>query len=385
MIHTHSFLALAVVSAVWFVVNAIDESYKNKAVTKILRISSALLLGIVACIPGFRLFGNAALSLSWIALGLTIAVILFVLIRYMIEADKRQLMQYIASWLYFIVPVLILALPQLIIWTFPQSAGGNFLKLQWGWAANEGDIWPWFWIKNVGVVMLLLIPATLASNRKFANLCYASTVLFAISNLVLFQPNTYDNNKLLYIWYLFAAIAVSAYFVTIMRRMKGLFGRSAIISIVLVLCMLSAVLTIGREIKSAGMLFYSADEVAVSQFIKTGTFKDSLFITGDQQLNPVAALAGRKIWLGSSIYVFFHGLKYADRIADIVAMYADPAAFKEIAGRLRIDYVYFSDYERSKYKTGPDYFIQNYPTVFNQGSIYVFAVSDRAIQKAGGQ
>ena len=63
----------------------------------------------------------------------------------------------------------------------------------------------------------------------------------------MFQPNTYDNNKLLYAAYFLVCGVVASYMVEIYRRLRTLPGRRALAVGALVLCTLSAVLTIGRD------------------------------------------------------------------------------------------------------------------------------------------
>ena len=61
-------------------------------------------------------------------------------------------------------------------------------------------------------------------------------------------------------------------------------------------------------------------------------------------------------------------------------MFKDSQDFKSLAIKNDIDYVYYSSYERDKFKTEPGFFINNYKTVFHMGDIYIFAVSKRALE-----
>ncbi|MDP4145259.1 MAG: hypothetical protein Q8936_12385 [Bacillota bacterium] len=368
MVHTHSFLAFGIISAMWSIVYLLKNEYKNEYITKFLKYDCVFLLLVFTIYPKFGLIA-AILSLILLA---------GIVILYIWQNDKQDIKNYIFSWFYFLVPVAILAIPQLIFWTFPQSSGNGFLRLQAGWAANEGDIWSWFWIKNVGIVLILLIPAILAAKRKFINIYFGATILFVISNLVLFQPNNYDNNKLLYIWYMFSAILVAAYIFSIFNRMKGIQGRWTLIAIVVFLGTFSGILTIGREIKSAGIENYSSAQVSAAEFVKANTPKDSIFITADEHLNPVSSLAGRNIYVGTGLYLAFHGLDTSSRAAEVKQMYESSNDFKHLADKNKIDYVFVSDYERNKYKIDLTYFEANYPLIYHKSNIYIFAISDRA-------
>ena len=93
-----------------------------------------------------------------------------------------------------------LAAPQLLCFTFKQAASGSFLRLHWNWV-NDKDSWLWFYVKNMGLIFLLMPPA-LACARRESRLFFAGgALLWLICELVVFQPNLYDNNKLIFVSY----------------------------------------------------------------------------------------------------------------------------------------------------------------------------------------
>ncbi|HEX9061555.1 MAG TPA: hypothetical protein VF941_15350, partial [Clostridia bacterium] len=293
----------------------------------------------------------------------------------------KDVKSYINKWLWFVVPVTCLALPQLIYWTFRQtSSGSGFLRLQFGWQANEGDIWSWFWIKNIGVVYLFLLPALVSAGKKWWSIYSGPLVLFVIANFILFQPNNYDNNKLFYIWYIFSTILVSAFIFTIHNRLKGIRGREVLLAIFIFYGSLSGVLTIGRELYSNGtQMLFDSNNLKAAEIIKANTPKDAVFLTADQHLNTVAALTGRNILSGTSLYLFFHGLDKSSRDADVEKMFKDPGSFNSLKDKYNVDYVYISNFEKDKFKIGTENFA-NYPTLYNGGDISIYAVSDRAVK-----
>ena len=64
----------------------------------------------------------------------------------------------------------------------------------------------WFWIKNVGPVYLLMLPAALNAPPKLKGLCLGALLVYAAAELYQFQPNVYDNNKLFYVAFADAAL-----------------------------------------------------------------------------------------------------------------------------------------------------------------------------------
>ena len=110
-----------------------------------------------------------------------------------------------------------LAMPQLITWSFPQTVKGGSLQFRFNWVNNQGngrliDGYVWFWVKNVGLIWLLMIPAALfddsAMDRATGRgdtrqvrraLGLGAACVYVVAELIQFQPNVYDNNKLFYV------------------------------------------------------------------------------------------------------------------------------------------------------------------------------------------
>jgi len=313
MIHTHSFLAFGVIAFVWFVIELIKET-------------------------------------------------------------KR--IEYIKKWLYFGIPVAILALPQLMFWTFSQATGDGFTRFHFNWA-NEGDIWLWFYIKNIGIVFILALPAFLSVSKRLQKIYIAPLVLFLIADFIVFQPNLYDNNKLFYMWYLFTVIIVVAFLLQIHSLLKPLKARYLLLAFVIFAGTFSGLLTYGREFNSKTYLFSPAQQKAAS-FVNKNLPKDALFLTATNHLNTIAALTGRDIYCGSAIYIFFHGLDFHGREKEIKQMYTNKHQFAKLTREKKIDYVYLSVYERKKYGVSANYF-KAYPKIYDADGITIFAVSHKAI------
>ncbi len=92
--------------------------------------------------------------------------------------------------------------------------GQQMLRLHFNWinGRNDGtlkDSYLWFYIKNIGLVYLLLIPAFVHAKPKQRWLYDGGLAILALAELVVFQPNNYDNNKLLYVWHMLGCVLVA--------------------------------------------------------------------------------------------------------------------------------------------------------------------------------
>ncbi len=279
---------------------------------------------------------------------------------------------------------LALALPQLLTWTFPQTAGGGSLKFHLNWVNNDGgliDGWLWFWVKNVGLVFLLFVPAALSADRRGRALAAGALTVFVLAETVLFQPNPYDNNKLFYVAFILMLPAAARYVVMVYDRISGIRWRSVLLAAFLVVSTLSAAVTLAREAISDYALF-SAGEASAAQFIEENAPGDAVVLTGGQHNNPVAALAGRKLVCGTGTYLYFHGVNYQRQQEAARAMYENPGDNAVLFDVYRVDYAYLSSYERADYAVDEAFFKENFPAVFENSEVTVYAVSPRAVAAA---
>ena len=262
-------------------------------------------------------------------------------------------------------------LPQLFGIIFKQtSSGNNFLRLHFNWA-NEGDNYFWFYIKNIGLVYLLLIPAFLWAGKALRWFYGGGLLILAVSELIVFQPNTYDNNKLLFVWHLLGCILVANLLVDLVKRIPQKAAGAAALSLVVMVCTLGSVLTLGRELVSRYEHF-GPDAIATGEYVRESTPKDALFLTGMQHLNPVASLAGANIMCGSTLYVYFHGMNYSPQEAAIRELYETPS--RQQLEAWGIDYVMISNWERSDYQVDEAWFAENCTRIFSQGQFTLYQV-----------
>ncbi|HIT84740.1 MAG TPA: hypothetical protein IAA60_02415 [Candidatus Ornithomonoglobus intestinigallinarum] len=290
-------------------------------------------LGIIAgCMPMIH-------THSFLALGIISAVMFFAYLYE--EKDKKA---YIVNWVFYGAAALILAMPQLIFWTFSQTSGNSsFLNFRFNWV-NQNDPYLWFYIKNWGMAFLLAIPAFINAEKNQKKLFIAGAAIFALAEFIQFQPNEYDNNKLFYITYMITLIIVSDFAVNLYERLKGIKWRPYFAALVILSFTLSGALTIGREYVSGGM-YQTFDENAIetAEYIKENVPPDAVVLTDTDHLNPVVTLAGRTVYVGSSLYVYFHGFtdEYAEREAELEALKtASGEELKDFCTERGISYIY---------------------------------------------
>ncbi len=292
-----------------------------------------IILGAIAgCMPMIH-------THSFLALGIISAVLFFAYLY--VEKDKKQ---YVINWVWYGVIAVAMALPQLILWTFSQTSGNDsFLNFHFNWV-NENDPYLWFYIKNWGMAFLLAIPAFINAERDQKKLFAAGAVIFLLAELIQFQPNEYDNNKLFYITYMIVLIVVSGFLVDLYEKLKAVKWRAYFAVLVIAAFTFSGVLTIGREYVSGGIYqTFNDGDLEMADYIKENVPAEAVVLTDTDHLNPVVTLAGRTVYVGSSLYVHFHGFieEYQERSNELESLKtASAAEIREFCLEHGISYIY---------------------------------------------
>ena len=271
---------------------------------------------------------------------------------------------------------LALAAPQFFKWTMASVRSGNLLQGNLGWVTGaNGALTNWFvfFTVNVGVVFLAMWPMMFFLRGEKRSVFLGAAAIFLLANVIAFQPNLYDNNKLLYIWFMLTDILVCDWLWGLMEKLPRRGLRAAVAAAVVFLGTFSGVLSLMRETVSEYRLLSPAQAQA-AEFIVEETPPDSTFLTSTSHTNPVSVLAGRNIVCGSSLYLYFHGVDYQEREALLPAMYAGGDDFARYAAQLGVDYVYIGESELANYDVNYDFFRQNYPLVYEAGGISIFAL-----------
>ena len=308
--------------------------------------------------------------------------LLYALVRY-IRYHSLSRLRY---WALYGGIVCVLAVPQLLTWTFHQAfssaeSNGSFFSLTFNWVNNQGDGtlkdgYFWFYLKNIGLPFLLLLFSLFEKkpNRRFLA-CGAFTI-FVFAELVRFQPNIYDNNKLFYVWYMLMAVPAADYALSLFDKLKGLRSRWAIAVLSVFVFFASGSLSIARECVSNYQL-YGADEAEAAQYIENHTDEHSVFLTWTEHLNPVSSLAGRSIVCGPDLWLYYHGFQTWERQNDISAFYADPENNRDLLDRYNVSYIFVGPYERSGLTIDEETLEALYPVVFTSAnqSIQIYQVN----------
>lgn len=315
LLHTHSFLALGLLSAGWMVYDLIRSRGK--------RLGSWLIYGALACV---------------------------------LAAPQLFLWTFRHT-----------------------AGNSGFVRFRFNWVNNNGqgliDGYLWFYVKNIGVPVLLLVLGLADGKPRRRMIACGAFVIFLAAEFIQFQPNEYDNNKLFYVWWALCAVLAADYALEIFDRLRGLRSRYVLAGMLAVCCFATGSLSIARECVSDYEM-YSRGAVETAEYVENNTPEHSTFLTWTQHINPVSGLAGRDIVCGPGLWLYWHGYDLSTRENDIRLFYADPENNQEILTKYNVDYILVGDYERASLQIDEDALDALYPLVFESewGAMRIYQV-----------
>ncbi len=278
------------------------------------------------------------------------------------EYDK--LVGIIKRWvLFFILPIASMVLPQLLL-IYPHNAN-QLVYINFNWTGDSyGPII--FWLKNLSGYIVLYAIAYIFAPAKFKTFFNAFFSVFVITNIVVFQPNMWDNFKLVVWFVVICTIMLGFMLDTIYSRYKSL-GLYIVFTFILA-CSFTGILSFVREAQSSSLL-YSQSDINLSNFILSNTDKNSVFLTSTRHNNPVFSLAGRQVVMGYEGWLKSYGLDYDDRSLHSSVIYTGLDMSDRYVKKYNIDYIVIDDYVKKKYTVNEEIMLTRYPIVYDDGIV----------------
>lgn len=257
------------------------------------------------------------------------------------------------------------------------------MRVQLGWmAGHEG--WVWFWLKNLGAFLPLLLIALFrdrflpAPHRRFL---LGFMPAFVIANVVVFQPWDWDNTKVLVVWYLGASILVAVMVASLWRAHRNAAARAAIGVLVASMILSGIMVNVNQLLGRDRNLMASPEALELARAVRSSTRSDALFLTGLRHNDPIPMLAGRHVVMGYPGWLWSQGYAYQSREADLRAMFALAPGADKLLRRYGVDFVVIGPTEREQLGANAAAYEARYPLVLRIGTAEVFAVDTRAASR----
>lgn len=282
------------------------------------------------------------------------------------------------SWIKFAIITGVLALPQIHFFKKSSNIFQNSLFRPWfGWMSCEhlnswffcypregtDSNYFFFWLKNFGVVfgvwffiililLLILLLGVFKKNFSFflikrlkehfdQKYLISSFILFILPNLFLFQPWAFDNNKILFYWWILAIIFALCPFLKILWR-KRILGKILVVFLVF-LGILAGTFDFFSKFfwtkkESFSYSSQTKENIKIGQWIKRHTLPNALFLTASTADSLPLFLAGRPIYLGFEGWLWSQGVNYQENKRKIEEILAGNL---EKACQEKIDFIFF--------------------------------------------
>jgi hypothetical protein len=281
------------------------------------------------------------------------------------------------DWLGFFVVASVIAGPQLL-WSTHGSAVSTkaFIGWEFGWGHGDENI-VWFWIKNTGVFIPLLILALLWKtdkylvSRKLLYFYLPFTLCFIVPNMIKFAPWIWDNVKILFYWWIASAPIVA---LLLARLWNGDLWQRAIAGCLFVVLTLAGALDVYALVTRQGEYEeFDRDGVTFAETIRQQTPPKAMILHAPIHNTPIF-LTGRRSLMGYPGHIWTHGIDSGPREADIKKIYEGAPAAPALIAKYGVDYVVVDPQERSVMQVN-DAFFSRYKEVVSVGEYHLYKVA----------
>ena len=221
-----------------------------------------------------------------------------------------------ADWWYMWVPEQLFGADNSVFGTLPEGEGAGTLSFR---RLLSLDV-AWFWIKNFGLFLPLLLIAHLWKGAMPRAIAWASIPIWAwfiIPNFV--KPHPWSGNNIHYFIFVvllgaFPVAAVLVHFLKTTADASGVESISSLYTVGLVVATLTfagaldiwsaADASTGVAGADGPALLMDRGDIAVAEWVRDNTGDDAVFVTASNHQHPVPALGGRTVVAGFSGWIF---------------------------------------------------------------------------------
>lgn len=282
-------------------------------------------------------------------------------------------------WIAFWVPAILPGIANLLALTSHVTASAN-IRFEPQWFGRGNSSLPLALLMNIGLPVVLIVPAWLSAPAVWRRFYVAFVGLLAVALFVVFSPNDTDNLKLLFYWYAPTCVLIARWLMIVATRSGGRF----IVALVVAGCTASALLGIVHELSTRERIFTRAEQAAAS-FAQQNTRPDALFISAPTLHQPIVSLAGRATVRGATSWLWSHGYDFRAREGDVRRIYAAALDAAELIDYYHADFIYLGETERRDFHTNEAFFDSRFPLIYSSGAIKIYRARGSGAAGAGGR
>jgi hypothetical protein len=282
-------------------------------------------------------------------------------------------------WPLFFAAAAVVSAPQLL-WITSGSPVSAQRFFEWapGWARGTESV-AWFWFKNTGLFIPLLIVALVAPVRwispELRRFFLPFLLFFIVPNLFRVAPRIWDSNKVLIYWYIAAAPLVALMLARLARRNPA--ARLAVLGLFLSLTAAGLLDAWRVAFGTVTVTIFDAAARDFAQVVRASTPPDAVLLRAPTASHPVL-LSGRASLLGYPSRVKLHGLDPSRREADVTCLYVGCPDAPRLLESYGLDFLVVGPTERQAYAVN-DRFVGQFPIVGEAGGYQLRRIHDQSL------
>ena len=387
LVHAHSFIAVMLVAAClipWIYWRG-WAAYGTTALVALLVYSVAIYYGVFSA-------SFAKVAIPCLVLGLSVSLF------WLLPGSHLRL------WVCFFVLALGIGGPQ-ILWSTHNSAVKmeSFLAWEFGWDSDQEtalgskpvgaqplDTAPplrawmkrlpyvaWFWFKNTGLFIPLLIAALLWKresylvSRRLLFFYLPFTLCFIIPNMVRLAPWIWDNVKVLFYWWIASAPIVALVLARLWESNAWNRGLAAALFILLILA--GGLDVFALATRQGEYQEFGRNGMNFAEMIKEQTPPRATILHAPIHNTPVF-LTGRRSLMGYPGHIWTHGIDFGPRETDIKKIYAGSPEAAGLLAKYGVEYVVIGRQELEQMTVKTEFFSQ-YREVAKIGEYHLYKVT----------
>ena len=280
-------------------------------------------------------------------------------------------------WIGFFAAWALVAGPQVLVQQAGSAGAASAMRFLPGWVAPP-DPWPVFWLKNLGAFLPLLVVAALARSvlpEPSRRLLLAFQPLFVVSNLFIFQPWDWDNTKVLFWWYLASCYLVAALLARLWDLGPPRLARPALVVLVLSMVGSGLIENVDQARGKQRNLFLTTEDIDFARRVRESTDPHALFVTGLKHNHPISVLAGRRVLMGYTGWLWSQGIDFTVREREVRSIMKLAPDADALLARYGAAYVVVGPDEREHLAADPEAWRARYPSVMRTASYELFSVA----------
>jgi len=316
-------------------------------------------------VPWWRIIGLGLLSGTLFFVHAHSFMALFIICAVLSVSKWKQWQ----SWLGYGLATAAVALP--IAWLLHRGHMGSFFSWLPGWFANpkeHGINFFYFWWVNYGLFLPLAILGTWKAKLYRHPLVVSGWLLFALVNLIQFQPHVWDNTKML-TWAHFFLVIPVWYFLAFVWA--GKWWRKILVIILFLVVTFSAWLDIWhftRADKNSYQM-WSREDFQLAASLNAASQPGDHVLTGQNHNSWVVSHTHAQTLLGFPGWLWTYGVTDPQLAADINTMFRGGPNAIPLLQKYDIRLVIIGGPERADMKANEAWFAETFPLEF-QGSEY---------------